>query len=1198
MKTKLLFLLWWLYTANGISIAQIINKDVFLQGKYIELAMNECGAFGTNGRKAPLNYNPNAFGGALGFVADKDKDGWNSGTPNRCGDYFVFGLPYEGWYLQVGNKIYENGDGCSSGNNNIFTETRLFNYRKDSIVAAEWEGIKDSIYLRKKVYFKHDALYFIVEVEIENRRKTQLKDIFYMRTVDADNEAVTTNDPETINTIVYQPRFGDSRSLVRAVGKLYGCYLGLGTKDCRAQSSTGIVPNREPKNAWSGLPSRRRTSGSETSDTEICISYKLQNLKPGGKATLSYAYVLEESLLDEALDLVEPKLLADGIDISIKREATTCINSPLTLEIQNEGNYTWNWSPNVDIDTTRGRKVVITPTQQRTYTLRGFACDTVEVEFLVKVRQDTANPTIRCPNDTVVYLPANACSVAVQYPNPDFWDDCTGESITRKGNPSGAFFSRGSHTISYTIKDKSGKSDSCAFKINVLDTIKPKTACKDLVFYQKRGSCLTKVDYPLNFATDNCPNLIYELTSGIGSGGQFPVGQTQELYSVKDSSGNSTSCSFTLEVIDTLPPVIELPARVIGRAGAPVFYTVKAFDECDSLIAVSQLEGKPSGAIYDTAGVYIQKFTAVDKYGNRSTKSFEIVINTPPKINDQTFSIPENSAIGTIVGKIQAEDADGNDIVYKILSGNKDNAFRLNVISGILTVFNDRPLDYESNPVFELMVEVIDDGPGNLRDTALITVLVLNLNEPPSAIELSNRFISENQDIGIIIGSLYTVDEDSFDVYENYTFIETAVFRDNSYFFIEDKNKLAAAISFNYEAQKEYVIKIQSQEKNNSDVISDTFKIIILDVNDIPQVSDFSKVTNANRPVSLSRLDFDKDYFDEDGDLLNSIVIAKLPEHGKLSLNGQFVSQGDSIFPFLLSQLVYSPDLDYQGEDEFIWQASDNRSLSELRRGFIKINPPLQAQAGENQQICLGERALLGAKPTAAGGTPPYSYVWRPRIELSSDSEPNPTAAPLTHTRYVITITDSIGSVARDTADIEVSQFPDVFLAKNEWSVLDGEKIFISIIAKDSSLSAQWLPNEGVEDPTALSTFISPQLQDPTQAQIINYTVKIQNPQGCETELSLKLEVLPKVNIPTGFSPNGDGINDTWILRGIEAYPDARIEIFDRYGQRVFVQTGYNRQNAWDGRLNGKLLPFGSYFFVVELGKLSLRYSGSITILE
>jgi PKD repeat protein len=105
--------------------------------------------------------------------------------------------------------------------------------------------------------------------------------------------------------------------------------------------------------------------------------------------------------------------------------------------------------------------------------------------------------------------------------------------------------------------------------------------------------------------------------------------------------------------------------------------------------------------------------------------------NNPPNINNQAFSIEENTINGTQVGMIIATDPDqGQTLTYSILSGNTDNAFQVNSITGELTVNNSEALDYETNPEFNLTVQVQDNGMGALTDQAIVTVNLLDLVEP------------------------------------------------------------------------------------------------------------------------------------------------------------------------------------------------------------------------------------------------------------------------------------------------------------------------------------------------------------------------------------------------------------------------------------------------------------------------------------
>lgn len=86
--------------------------------------------------------------------------------------------------------------------------------------------------------------------------------------------------------------------------------------------------------------------------------------------------------------------------------------------------------------------------------------------------------------------------------------------------------------------------------------------------------------------------------------------------------------------------------------------------------------------------------------------------------------------------------------------------------------------------------------------------------------------------------------------------------------------------------------------------------------------------------------------------------------------------------------------------------------------------------------------------------------------------------------------------------------------------------------------------------------------------------------------------------IPEGFSPNIDGINDVFVIRGIENYPNNKIEIYNRWGQLVFEASPYT--NNWDGKsqtgisVGGDQLPIGTYFYLLDLGIGSPIYKGTI----
>ena len=113
-----------------------------------------------------------------------------------------------------------------------------------------------------------------------------------------------------------------------------------------------------------------------------------------------------------------------------------------------------------------------------------------------------------------------------------------------------------------------------------------------------------------------------------------------------------------------------------------------------------------------------------------------------------------------------------------------------------------------------------------------------------------------------------------------------------------------------------------------------------------------------------------------------------------------------------------------------------------------------------------------------------------------------------------------------------------------------------------------------------------------------------------DPNLCAKAEVIIQVRaglieIPKGFSPNSDSNNDRWEIKGISAYPNNSVTIFNRWGNAVYRTQGYdNQQNVWDGTANqglivgGGQLPEGTYFYVVDLGPEEGPQSGYVVLMR
>ncbi|KKK52289.1 hypothetical protein LCGC14_3106430, partial [marine sediment metagenome] len=89
-------------------------------------------------------------------------------------------------------------------------------------------------------------------------------------------------------------------------------------------------------------------------------------------------------------------------------------------------------------------------------------------------------------------------------------------------------------------------------------------------------------------------------------------------------------------------------------------------------------------------------------------------------------------------------------------------------------------------------------------------------------------------------------------------------------------------------------------------------------------------------------------------------------------------------------------------------------------------------------------------------------------------------------------------------------------------------------------------------------------------------TVIINDKSGCGTTAPLEFLI---VGYPKFFTPNSDGMNDTWNIRGMETLIDPTVLVFDRYG-KLMAQLGIDTD--WDGTINGTPLPSSDYWFRLE----------------
>ncbi|TPE43077.1 gliding motility-associated C-terminal domain-containing protein [Pontibacter mangrovi] len=246
----------------------------------------------------------------------------------------------------------------------------------------------------------------------------------------------------------------------------------------------------------------------------------------------------------------------------------------------------------------------------------------------------------------------------------------------------------------------------------------------------------------------------------------------------------------------------------------------------------------------------------------------------------------------------------------------------------------------------------------------------------------------------------------------------------------------------------------------------------------------------------------------------------------------------------------------------------------------VKVTPLPDMPVAQGANLCAGLSTTLTAKgkggrlewyASAAGGEP---------VATGSTFR---TPALYHTTTYFVQEVQSCASkrlpVTVTVTEPTLSAGPDITVVKGRGVQLQAE----------GGLSYSWAPAEGMDNPNIANPTVTPE-------QTTVYTVTASTEGGCTFTDEVVVVVLPFVDIPNTFTPNHDGINDTWQIENIEKYSNCKVQVFNQWGNMVFSSEGYGQ--PWDGRQNGNPLPMATYYYIIKLDQNEKPLTGSVTIVK
>ena len=169
---------------------------------------------------------------------------------------------------------------------------------------------------------------------------------------------------------------------------------------------------------------------------------------------------------------------------------------------------------------------------------------------------------------------------------------------------------------------------------------------------------------------------------------------------------------------------------------------------------------------------------------------------------------------------------------------------------------------------------------------------------------------------------------------------------------------------------------------------------------------------------------------------------------------------------------------------------------------------------------------------------------------------------------------------------------PDVSVYPADTIVAYRSQLLLNATITGNYQSYTWSPVSGLSDPTSLTPLSNPVTDD------IDFTLTVLSTGGCTIEKHISIKVQTGLFIPSGFTPNDDGLNDVFRIPPRVLQKLKRFSIFNRWGNMIFTTSDLNE--GWDGKVKGMLSHTGVYVYVIEGfdGTKNITLKGTFTLVR
>ena len=816
------------------------------------------------------------------------------------------------------------------------------------------------------------------------------------------------------------------------------------------------------------------------------------------------------------------------------------------------------------------------------WTVTDTSGNSVTCTYDITVIDNITPSIINCgAGDQTVNVDSNQCNYTQSTTAWDATasDNCTNVTITATLSGatiatglttlSGVDFNTGITNVLWTVTDTSGNSVTCSYDVTVIDNIVPSIincGAGNQTIVADSGVCdYTHLDTSWDAtATDNCTvsSVVYTLsgaTSGSGTtllGVTFNLGLTNVLWTVIDTVGNTDTCSYNVVIIDTeLPIISNCPIDIIvnndnDSCGTLVSWTIPTFtDNCGATMVSNYNSGD-----YFNVGITTVTYTVTDGSGNVTLCEFNVTVNDT--------QVPEaicNNPIATCDSLVVFSFPSVNDNcgilsvtqIAGLSSGSYFPVGTTTVIYEVIDIHNNTAqcsFDVTIHPTPIVVLNTEDVSCNGFNDGSID--LTVSNGTAPYSYAWSNLAITED------INSLAP---------DNYSVVVTDTNGCSATTQTAINEPTALSIS-----GVDTKVKCFNESNGTIDVTVNGGILpytYLWSNNEITE--DVNGLTAGNYSVNVTdnngcNISYSTTITQPDSLMIETVVYDATCNTNNGSIQAQ-VSGGTTPYVYNWTNGTTDLNLNNVVAGTYTMTVTDINLCTAQFTGTINSISNLIAEVSSTDVLCYGGNNG-DVDVFVTSGNAPYTYLW-------STGDTTALVNNLPIGNYDVTVTDIFGCQVNHT--VTVNQPDSLFI-----------ELTVSSYLSETNISL-YGENDGYINSTVFGgvtpyTYLwsngstEPEISDLVAGE---YSLIVTDNKGCLAYAKAKLIQPLVLEMPSGFSPNLDGSNDYFVIKGVEAYPRNEITVFNRWGNIVYQKANYS--NEWEGKnQGGEPLPDATYFVV------------------